>query len=261
MSKRETSVAGTFYPDSCGQIKEYIEVFEKNLSKPGGTKKAKAIISPHAGYIYSGFTANMAYREIETKDIKRVVVIGPSHRVYIKGASVALYDEYSSPCATVKMDLSYSKRLVEEYSVLHFDPSAHAEHSTETQVPFIKHYFSEIELVEIVYGEIDYRDLVPIIEQVLDEKESFVVISTDLSHFYDLKTANVLDSVCLKAIQEMDVAMLEEGCEACGMLGVKALLTAARKSGLKSELMDYRTSCDQNSDETSVVGYLSALIL
>jgi len=261
MNSRNMSVAGTFYPLACSEIKRYIKTFSEAVEPRTQKINARAIISPHAGYVYSGFTANSAYRLINTKNIKRVIVIGPSHRVYISGASVALYDNYRSPCGELKIDGEYSKALTQQYDVLDFDPSAHAEHSTETQIPFVKHYFGEIELVEIVYGDIDYVQLIPIIQDAMADEENFVVISTDLSHFYTLEDANKLDSICLKAVEQMDLPELSSGCEACGMTGVKAMLHAAKNLGLQSQLIDYRTSYAASSDASSVVGYMSALIV
>ncbi len=261
MSSRNMSVAGTFYPAECSEINRYIDTFNEAIKIPPHKVGARAVISPHAGYVYSGFTANAAYRLIDTERIKRVVVIGPSHRVYLNGASVALYDSYSSPCGDLKIDKAYSQELIDRYVSLSFEPTAHAEHSTEVQVPFIQHYFDDIELVEIVYGDIDYSSLVPIIEEALSDEENFVVISTDLSHFYTLEDANKLDSICLRAVETMDLSTLNSGCEACGMIGVKAMLDTARKIGLQSQLVDYRTSYDASSDDTRVVGYMSALIL
>jgi len=260
MKNRMMSVAGTFYPAQCSGINRYIDTFNKAVKLETPKVLARAIISPHAGYVYSGFTANTAYGMIDTHKIKRVIVIGPSHRVYINGASVALYENYQTPCADLVMDMEYSKKLIEKYEVLSFDPAAHAEHSTETQVPFIGHYFSNVSLVEIVYGDLDYKSLVPIIENALMDEENFVVISTDLSHFYTLEEANKLDNRCLKAVERMDIQGLDTGCEACGMIGVKAVLQASKNQGLKAHLVDYRTSYDASSDASSVVGYMSALI-
>ena len=260
MKNRVMSVAGTFYPAQCSEINRYIDTFNKAVQT--GTQKisARAVISPHAGYVYSGFTANSAYSLIDTQKIKRVIVIGPSHRVYLKGASVALYENYQTPCADLALDTEYAQQLIDQYDHLDFEPSAHAEHSTETQVPFIGHYFNDVRLVEIVYGDIDYRSLVPIIKAALEDEENFVVISTDLSHFYTLEEANKLDSICLKAVENMDMNALDSGCEACGMIGVKAVIEASKKQGLKTKLIDYRTSYDTSSDASSVVGYMSALI-
>ncbi len=260
MKNREMSVAGAFYPAQCSEINRYIDTFSKAIRQQAPKVLARAVISPHAGYVYSGFTANAAYRLIDTHKIKRVIVIGPSHRVYLAGASVALYENYQTPCADLMMDMEYSKRLIEKYDVLSFDPAAHAEHSTETQVPFIGHYFNDVSLVEIVYGDLDYKNLVPIIESVMEDEENFVVISTDLSHFYTLEEANKLDNICLKAVEQMDMKGLESGCEACGMIGVKAVIQASKNQGLKTQVVDYRTSYDASSDSSRVVGYMSALI-
>lgn len=261
MNDRQMSVAGTFYPAECSEINRYINTFTEALEvKAGLGFTPKAIISPHAGYVYSGYTANAAYALVDTAKIKRVLVIGPSHRVYLRGASVALYENYASPCGDLKIDQGYSQALIDRYEYLSFEPSAHSEHSTETQVPFIQHYFGAVSLVEIVYGDIDYKALVPIIEDALRDEETFVVISTDLSHFYSLDDANRLDSVCLKAVEEMDLDGLNSGCEACGMIGVKSVIKAAKSEGMQSKLIDYRTSYDASSDADSVVGYMSVLL-
>ena len=261
MSNRNTSVAGTFYPAQASEINRYIDTFNQAIEGKREKVRARAIISPHAGYVYSGFSANAAFSQIDTSNIKRVIIIGPSHRVYLEGASVALYENYESPCADLKIDMQYSKGFIEKYEDLHFIPEAHREHSTETQVPFIEHYFNDVSLVEIVYGGIDYRSLVPVIEEALGEEENLVVISTDLSHFYTLDQANKLDSICLDAVKKMDINALDMGCEACGMIGVKAVLQASKSKGLKTRLIDYRTSYDASSDSSSVVGYMSVLIL
>ncbi len=255
---RKMSVAGQFYPLECSEIKRYIEVFSQEL-KPE-KEEYRAIISPHAGYVYSGFTANLAYSKIDFSKIKRVLVIGPSHRVYLKGASIALYATYETPCADMKVDKRYSEYLKNRYEFLDFQQSAHAEHSTETQVPFIEFYAPHVNLVEVVYGELNYKDLLPLMEEVLKNEENFLVISTDLSHFYDLNQANTIDSICLKAVNEMNILDLDKGCEACGMIGVKAVLQASKNLDLKSKVIDYRTSADASNDKSRVVGYMSALI-
>ncbi|WP_345976316.1 AmmeMemoRadiSam system protein B [Sulfurimonas sp. HSL3-7] len=267
MSIRENAVAGSFYPASCSEIERYIAhfntVLDENKFKSEAVELApKAIIVPHAGYIYSGFTANVAYRSAAQKraGVKRVVVIGPSHRVYIDGASVALFDRYDSPCGEMKIDLSLSKALKERFGFLHFAPEAHREHSTEVQVPFLQHYFPRAELVEIVYGDLDDRALSTLIDQVLEDEETLVVISTDLSHFHTKEVAQHLDSLCIQGMADLKKAEFESGCEACGMIGVKAVVDAANRAGLQSQVLDYRTSADATDDEQSVVGYVSCLI-
>ncbi len=260
--KRVASVAGSFYPATCNKIEEFIDKFNHILDLHNikiEQFKAKAIISPHAGYIYSGFTANMAYRSIDKNSIKRVVVVGPSHRVYLKGASVSLQEVYETPCGNLKIDKSYAKKLIDNFNYLTFMDEAHHEHSTETQIPFIKHYLGDVEVVEIVYGDINYKDLEKVIEYILKDEDNFVVISTDLSHFYNLQKANSLDSICIKAVVSKDLNAFY-GCEACGIIGVKAITKYAKEHNLDIKLLDYRTSYDATNDKSSVVGYSSFII-
>lgn len=267
MRIREMSVAGSFYPSTCTEIERYIAHFNTQLDGTDFRSESiallpRAIIVPHAGYVYSGFTANAAYRSVAEKrgDIRRIVVIGPSHRVYIQGASIAHYDRYASPCGEMKMDLSLSKALDAEFGFLHFSPEAHMEHSTEVQIPFIQHYFGSAELVEIVYGDLDDRALSGLIDRVLEEQETLVVISTDLSHFHTKREAELLDGLCIRGMTDLDLSELEIGCEACGMIGVRGVITSANRSGFKSQVLDYRTSADATGDDRSVVGYVSCLI-
>lgn len=255
ISMRAMSVAGTFYSEDCKEIKAQIEKFSQKQS-PKPRFEAKAIISPHAGYIYSGFTANAAYKLIDTRKFKRVVVLGPSHHRPFKGASVALYEQYATPCGSLNIDLVYSKYLIEKYAFLSFSDTLHKEHSTETQMPFIKHYFPDVDVVEIVYGDINYKKLALVIKEILEDDETFLVVSTDLSHFYKLQDATKLDSLCIEGVKKLDVGLLESGCEACGLTGVKALVSVAKKS----QVIDYTTSYDVSGDKRRVVGYLSVLI-
>ncbi|MDD2640262.1 MAG: AmmeMemoRadiSam system protein B [Arcobacteraceae bacterium] len=261
MKIRKNAVSGSFYPNNIKELHAFFEhVNAKAQAKKINIKEPKAIISPHAGYVYSGLTANEVYRCIENQKIKRFIVIGPSHRVFLQGASIALYDEYETPLGNLTMDLDYSHELKEHFDTLFFNPLAHSEHSTETQMPFIKNYFPHASVVEIVYGKIDYLTLCKIISYIMLESENFVVISTDLSHFYSQEDANYLDGIFLQAIQNLDLEQLDSGCEACGMIGVKAIAQYAVKNHLKSQIIDYRTSYDASGDDSRVVGYTSVLI-
>ena len=261
MSIRKAVVSGSFYPEKKEEILKYINHFNSIDFKTETFEDIKAIIVPHAGYIYSGFTANLAYKlvSILKKDIKRVVVIGPSHRVYLKGASVALYDEYETPLGNLKIDKKFSQNLIDKYDFLDFNIECEFEHSTETQVPFIKHYFENVQLVEIIYGEIDYEELSKVIDEVLANSDNFVVISTDLSHFYTLKDAQKLDNICIEAINKKDLKLFDY-CEACGKVGVKAVINWAIKNDFDIKVLNYCTSADVTKDESRVVGYTSALI-
>jgi AmmeMemoRadiSam system protein B len=245
-----------FYPSACEKTNEYFKTFNSFTKELRPKFQPKAIIAPHAGYIYSGYTANCAYKLLDKKAYKRVVVIGPSHREYLKGASVSLYDTYETPCGEISIDLVYAKKLMNKYTFLSFEKRLHKEHSTETQMPFIKHYFPHAKVLEIVYSDITREEMKPMFEEILAEKETLLVVSSDLSHFYTLKKANEVDKICINAIEKLELKAFEKGCEACGLLGIRTLVSVAKES----QIVDYRTSYDANGDDVRVVGYLSALL-
>jgi AmmeMemoRadiSam system radical SAM enzyme/AmmeMemoRadiSam system protein B len=258
-NKRKSAFSGSFYPNNKDEILKYIDHFNKNFTV-NGEFDTKAMIVPHAGYVYSGFTANIAYKITSEKNPKRIIVIGPSHKVYLEGASIALYDSYETPMGDIKIDKEFSLYLKEKYKFLNFTQSAHAEHSTETQAPFVKHYFPESKIIEVVYGKMDYKPMSELIDELIEDDDNFILISTDLSHFYTQKEANKLDNICLNAIAKKDMKLFDQACEACGKLGVKALISTAIKKDFKSQVLHYCTSYNRTKDDTRVVGYTSALI-
>ena len=262
---RTMSVADTFYSSDCSDIKKQFSHFD-NILKEANFKKElpftpKAIISPHAGFIYSGFTANAVYSMLENIKPSTILVIGPSHKHNFKNASVSMFEEYNTPCGNIKIDLNYANYLKNKYDFIDFIPEIHNEHSTETQAPFIKEKFPNSKIVEIIYGDIFYDNISLIIDEVFEKyPHVFVVISTDLSHFYSKDKAANLDNICLKAIDTLNIDTWNKGCEACGRIGVKALINSASKYKYTSKLIDYRTSADITKDDKSVVGYVSAIL-
>ncbi|MBD3824193.1 MAG: AmmeMemoRadiSam system protein B, partial [Epsilonproteobacteria bacterium] len=135
--------------------------------------------------------------------------------------------------------------------------SAHREHSTEVQFALLKHYISHAKIVELVYSHETPHNIARVIEHVLNKEGWGVIISTDLSHFYTQTQANILDNICIEAIEQLDTKRLHEGCEACGIIGVEAMMIAAQNNELKPTILDYRTSADASGDNSRVVGYLS----
>lgn len=264
MMTRAMSVAGSFYPASSKEIIQMIDHFNTILeSHPDtwnrfNTLSGRAVIVPHAGWIYSGFTANIAFRVLSNTQPKTIVVIGPSHRVGFEGISIADMDTYQTPLGALPIDHELVQTLRHHFSLPSF-PQAHHEHSTEVQIPFIKHYIPNVKIVELVYAYAEPAQIAPIIEIVLNLPDTAVVISTDLSHYYSLEEAKQLDSICLEAIRTENVQKLHQGCEACGMIGVEAMLSVAKKMDMEAMLLDYRTSADASGDTARVVGYASAL--
>lgn len=260
---RKAAVKGRFYPEKCEKIRTYFREFNDrfdSLDIPGHIKRIvpRAIIVPHAGYIYSGFTANFAYRFLKHAKPKRIIVIGPSHHHAFKGISGSYYETCETPCGPLEIDSPYLFALAKEFNI-GFEPKAHErEHSTEVQFPFIQYYFPKTKVVEFIYGTIETKTLGAIISALLQTKNNSVIISSDLSHFHTLKEANALDKHCLKAVENLDLNELI-GCKACGLSGIQAMILAAKHLKFSSTLLDYRTSADAGNDTDSVVGYMSAM--
>ena len=257
--KREMSVNGSFYPARDVELDRYFEEFsrayDESFTLP--TTKSKAVIVPHAGYIYSGYTANIAFRILASSGVKEFVVIGPSHRVAFDGVSLCDFTDYETPFGDIGSATDLSKKLRDRFSLDCFG-NTHAEHSTEVHFPFIKKYMPDAKIVELVYSSVDAEYISKIIDFVLEQKDCGVIISTDLSHFYDEEDANRLDSICLESVKNLDVEKLHSGCEACGKIGVEAMMLSAKKLSLNSHILDYRTSADASGDVSRVVGYMSA---
>lgn len=264
MRKRTMSVAGSFYPAHEHEISSMIEHFNAVLASHPEVLRhidalfGRAVIVPHAGWIYSGFTANIAFRVLSHLHPRTVVVIGPSHRVGFDGVSIADAESYQTPLGDLEIDSDLTKNLMQRFGISCFS-DAHHEHSTEVQMPFIKYYMSEVKIVEMVYAYADAAQISPIINYVLNLPDTVVVISTDLSHYYTLDEAKKLDSICLEAIRNENNTLLHQGCEACGIIGVEAMLSVAKEKGMESLLLDYRTSADASGDSSRVVGYASVL--
>ena len=262
MSVRKDAVAGQFYPANKEEIqkmfKHYNEIIDESIKDQSILAlKPRAIIVPHAGYVYSAFTANIAFRLLKNSHAKRVVVIGPSHRVYLNTTSVSKFDTFETPMGNLNIDTKLVNELLEKFN-LHFQADAHSEHSTEVQMPFVKTYLPDASVVELVYGNEDPNNLAKVISYLLEDTNTVVVISTDLSHYYDIDKAKQLDTICLNSVSNLNPAELHQGCEACGKIGLEAMLIVAKQKELQATLLDYRTSADASGDKSQVVGYMSA---
>jgi len=263
MSQRKLAVCGTFYPSQKDEVERYFDhfnrVLEENNIKIQTQENARAIIVPHAGYVYSGFTANMAYKTIPD-EVENIIVIGPSHKFTFEGASISLYDKYPTPFGLLDINIDLAQKLRSKFEFLGFYDEVHCEHSTETQFPFIKYYKGEKKVIEIIYSKCDYIQLSQLTKELIKDKNNFLIISTDLSHFHSLDIAKKKDAHCLEAIASCDIKKFSKECEACGIIGVKAIVETSSGLKLKMKLLDYRTSADVSGDKNSVVGYSSFLV-
>ncbi|RCK71794.1 MAG: hypothetical protein IGBAC_0751 [Ignavibacteriae bacterium] len=267
---REPAVAGMFYPvDKKSLMRQVVELFER--AKPKKIKgQIKALISPHAGYVYSGLTAAYAYKLLENKKYDSVVVISPSHREYFDGISIFPGTYYRTPLGDVPLDLELCKLIIENESSIKLSQHGHIEeHALEVQLPFLQIILESFKLVPIVMGdqkkEYCYK-IGDVLGKVLKNRNALIVASTDLSHYHPYDVANQLDKIAIDAIANFDYEKLlfeleEQNTEACGGGPAAAAMIAAKKLGAnKVEIMHSCNSGDVTGDKDAVVGYMSAVV-
>lgn len=264
MSRRDMHFSNSLYPSDPHALLHMIHHFNHTLEETPeiiwriDMLVTYGIIVPHGKWSISGFTANMAYRVLSGSPVDTVVVIGPSHDVGFQGISMGINDLFETPLGNITIDNELCQYLKDNFDITHY-PLAHREHSTEVQMPFIHHYLPNVKVVELVYGFTTSELIEPIIRYIFENRRYAVVVSTDLSHFHTIEDANAIDTMCIDAITQGDIDLLNDGCEMCGSVAVQAMLMAAQKEELEGILLDYSTSADSNGDTSSVVGYMSAL--
>ena len=251
---RPPAVAGTFYPDDPRELTRMVEGFLG--AEPPSTRSApKAIIAPHAGYVYSGPIAGSAFRAIAANAdaIKRVVLIGPAHFVPIRGMALPGDPWFATPLGTVRVEpegSGASLRLPQVRVI----PEAHArEHSLEVEIPFLQVLLGEFVLVPLVAGAATGEEVDEVLERLWGGPETLIVISSDLSHYLPYEAARRADRETADRILALDGPL--ESRQACGAVPVNGLLEAARRRDLIPELLDLRNSADTAGDPSRVVGY------
>ncbi len=274
MYVREPAVAGSFYPGDPDKlvkvISSYLDSADTGYSIPGG-ESLIGIVSPHAGYIYSGPVAAYGFRYIEQSALDRFIVLAPSHYGRFNGASVIPSGLFRTPLGDVEIDSSIGERLVkrEKFSFLR---AAHdMEHSLEVQIPFLQRVKPGASIVPVVIGTIDPVLCRKIGETIAEEvigsgRRYGIIISTDLSHYHPYDQAVNRDNEFIKALESFDAEKVEEVCgsgkgEACGEGGILAGIALAKGiGGKKIHTVKYANSGDTAGSKDQVVGYLSALI-
>ncbi len=255
---RQPVVAGTFYPGDPDQLTALLDALLAHAApRAPHEPPAKAVVAPHAGYIYSGPIAATAYRAIESRrrEIERVVLIGPSHRVPFKGLAVPSVDAFATPLGEVPLD-DAARRHVAVLPGVAIDDRPHAdEHSLEVQLPFLQHVLGDQwTLVPIVVGVAPALDVADVLAALWGGSETAVVVSSDLSHYHDYATAKEIDRRTAAAIVAREVDRIAPEF-ACGAHPLRGLLELSQRAGLEIELLDLRNSGDTAGDRTKVVGY------
>ena len=254
---RPPAVAGSFYPRDPQVLSETVDQLLAQ-AKPRGLKGLRALVCPHAGYEYSGPIAASGFKQMAGLDVQRVVVMAPSHHVLFNGVAIPDVDALRTPLGDIPLG-PMAKQLARE-SPFVIDSAPHArEHALEVELPFLQKELKQFELVPLVFGEVNEALVAQKLNPLIDA-HTFIVASSDLSHYYPYDKAVELDRGTVQAIVQLDVAALAHR-EACGRSPVLALVHLARLRGWKAELLDYRNSGDTAGDRSRVVGYAAIAFL
>lgn len=258
MSTRAPAVAGMFYPDSAAGLGADLDAMLADAGPgagaPGG-ETPRALVVPHAGYVFSGPVAASAYATLRNaRDIRRVAVLGPSHRACLHGMAVSSADAFDTPLGRIPLDMAACRSLCKLPHVLLSNHVHAREHSLEVQLPFLQRVLADFTLVPVVVGDAAPADVARVIESLWRE-DTLVVISTDLSHYHDYVTARRIDAQTIERILELDDRL--EGDDACGCRPLNGLLHLLKKKGLEIDLIDARNSGDTAGAHDRVVGYAS----
>jgi len=267
---RQPAVAGLFYPAGYWKLKEEVKLLLDNATTDRKFENIFGIISPHAGYLYSGRTAAFAYNLVKDNIIKNVFIISPSHREYFPGVSVYNGEGYETPLGKIPVNKEIIEELTRENKIIYRGIEGHRnEHGVEVQLPFLQYILGDkFKIIPVVMGDqskIFIDELARRLSHVT-EKESIVIASSDLSHFYTKKEADKLDTIVEKRINDFDFDTLQQDlqhniCEACGGGPIVSIMKAASIVNKKNSVVIHRSdSGDVTGDNNEVVGYLSAVI-
>jgi AmmeMemoRadiSam system protein B len=255
---RRPAVAGTFYPGNPTSLRQAVRQYIDGAVLPDDLGQVRAVVAPHAGYVYSGPTAGYAFRALASlPDRDRVVyLLGPAHRIAVRGVALGGYSALRTPLGDAPVAVDRVAELVARSRHYLVANDAHAEeHCLEVEVPFLQICLSNFRLVPMLYGDVDATAVAVELADHLEE-DDLLVISTDLSHYYPYDTARRLDTSFLQAIEDGDRRDVGRG-EACGRAPVLTAMEIARRKDWTPRLLDYRTSGDTAGDKWQVVGYAS----
>jgi AmmeMemoRadiSam system protein B len=254
MSVRPPAVAGLFYPGEPRELRSMVEGF-LGEAPASGRPVPKAVIAPHAGYVYSGSIAGSAFRALASAagSILRVILVGPAHFVPIHGLALPGHQRYATPLGEVKVDPKGAQAILRLPQV-RVIPEAHArEHSLEVELPFLQVLLGDVDVLPLVAGQASGEEVAEVLERLWGGPETLIVISSDLSHYLPYDAARRADRETSDHILALDGPLHSR--QACGAVAINGLLEAARRRGLAPELLDLRNSADTAGDPARVVGY------
>ncbi len=266
---RHPAVSGMFYPASKEKLETEVRTLLSTYQSNKTFNNIFGLVSPHAGYIYSGKTASYGFNLLKGKEIDTVIIISPSHREYFPGISVYDGDAYETPLGIVEVNKEMSDKLIEGSKVIFKGIEGHnQEHAIEVQIPFLQIILGDFKIVPVVMGDqgnLFINELAEKLSKIVDDK-TIVVASSDLSHYYSGEVCGKLDSIIEKRITDFDFEGLQKdlqlkNCEACGGGPIVAMMKAGSLLNRKKSYVLHRSnSGDTTGDYKEVVGYLSAVI-
>lgn len=256
---RQPAVAGAFYAGQgqtlAASVTALLATAKQELELAAWPPKA--IIVPHAGYIFSGSTAALAYAQLAAgrKTIHRVILLGPVHRIPVRGLALPGASSFATPLGEVSIDQAAAASISALRQVV-LSPAAHAfEHSLEVQLPFLQMVLDDFTLLPLVVGDATPTEVAEVLDVLWGGDETLLVVSSDLSHFLPYESAQATDRATVQSILEMNGTLTHQ--QACGGTPVNGLLLAARRHGLRPQLLGLCNSGDTAGDKDRVVGYAS----
>lgn len=254
---KEASVAGKFYSYNKIELIENISNIKNKINKVY-KDSTRGLIVPHAGHIYSADIALMGYQYLDDST-RTLFIFAPSHNKYFEGLITSSYDSWRTPLGDIDLDLDIIKKLTSEFGVKYLDEPFNNEHSIEVQLPLIQMLRSNIKIVPILIGNVDYTKISTIIKEFWSNKSTSFIISSDLSHFYKDNEAKMLDALTAEFIENKDINSFHEK-QACGLRGILALINFASDMNFNLIRISMKNSSEVNNNKNQVVGYGSWLL-
>ncbi|WP_280154861.1 AmmeMemoRadiSam system protein B [Piscinibacter sp. XHJ-5] len=251
-STRAPAVAGSFYPADSGRLNDQLVQLLAEVDDPGGPPP-KMLLVPHAGYVYSGPVAAHAYARLTGSRIERVVLLGPAHRVPLRGLAAPTAEEFETPLGRVVIDRAAMAQLQDLPQVVANDGAHALEHSLEVQLPFLQNVLGDFMLVPLAVGDASGDEVAEVLDRLWGGDETLIVISSDLSHYLPCAQARRLDGATIARVLALEAGIGTD--EACGAFALNGALQVAHRRRLRARLLDLRNSGDTAGDSSRVVGY------
>ncbi|MBM0104539.1 AmmeMemoRadiSam system protein B [Steroidobacter sp. S1-65] len=251
---RSPAVAGLFYPGDPAELRDSVSEYLAQAPTVAGPAP-KALIVPHAGYIYSGVIAAAAYAQVahQRRQIRRIVLIGPSHRVYLRGMAAPAAEILQTPLGMVTVDRELKQRALAHEQMIESDAPHASEHSLEVQLPFLQMLFDDFTLLPIALGSASPPAVAAVLADVWGGPETLILVSSDLSHYLPYDEARAVDAETIEAILRSEPSLTGE--QACGCIGINGLSFLARQREARISEIARCNSGDTAGDRNRVVGY------